>query len=285
MPNQTTNSQTKRKQLAIPVANKTTKVRPKVQCYCKGCNGKWVDSRTRDKHYIEDDNLQLVMKEPPVKKRKDDYQIIGIIQPAISKSCPVGDTIQMIDHDINEQYNLNSIYAGKKRQRYDQFLNPNNIDIHLDVEVDQQPSDDDDFSSVDDLPLPDDDVLNEQFFAPDVDDFDVPGETHMKFTDSWIILWTFKFQMRFRLSDSSINALIQFFKLVLSDVDKNRFKELPSSAYMAKKLMGFVKKSRTYAVCPSCNKLFNPTEIVQENSANNENSGAKCGHIEFHIIQ
>ena len=108
MPNQTTNSQIKRNQLAIPVANKTTKVRPKVQCFCKGCNGKWVDSRTQDKHYTEEDNLRLVIKKPPVKKRKDDYYI-GVIQLAISESSSVGDTIQTIDHNINEQYNLNTI--------------------------------------------------------------------------------------------------------------------------------------------------------------------------------
>lgn len=283
-----TNNQIKRKQLGIPVANKATKVRPKVQCCCKGCNGKWVDSRTRDKHYAEKENFRLA-----IEKKKDHYiQVSGSSsvtrkhQPVIAKSFPVIDDIQVIDEfssfDIDEQYNTNleSTYTGRKRQRYDQFLNPNNNDTHLNEEVDQQPSsDDEDFSLVDDLS--DDDVSNEQFAAPDLDDFNDSDEIlnmHINYTDSWILIWIFKYQMRFRLSDSAINALIQFFKLVLLDVDKNRFEGFPSSAYMARKLMGFVKKSRTYAVCPSCDKLFNSAEIIP---VDNQNSGKKCDHIEF----
>ena len=43
--------------------------------------------------------------------------------------------------------------------------------------------------------------------------------------------------------------------------------------------MGFVKKSRTYAVCPDCDKLFNPAEIIP---VDNQNSGGrKCDHVEF----
>ena len=89
--------------------------------------------------------------------------------------------------------------------------------------------------------------------------------------------------MRFQLSDSAINALIQFFKLVLLDVDKNRFEKFPSSAYMARKLMGFVKKSRIYAVCPDCDKLFNPAEIIPVDNQNSK----KCDHVEFpdHIMR
>jgi hypothetical protein len=132
-----TNSQIERKQLSIPVANKTTKVRPKVQCYCRGCNGKWVDSRTRDKHYAEEESFRLATE-----KKKDYYtQVSGSSstalkhQPVVAESFPVVDDIQVNDEfssfDIDEQYNTNleSIYTGRKRQRYDQFLNSSNIDI------------------------------------------------------------------------------------------------------------------------------------------------------------
>ena len=74
-----TNNQIKRKQLFIPVANKTTKVRPKVQCYCRGCNGKWVDSRTRGKHHAEEESFQLATE-----KKKDYYtQVSGSSSTAL----------------------------------------------------------------------------------------------------------------------------------------------------------------------------------------------------------
>ena len=37
----------KNKESAVPVAEKSTKLRPKVPCYCKKCNSKLVETRTR----------------------------------------------------------------------------------------------------------------------------------------------------------------------------------------------------------------------------------------------
>src|SRR5688572_17487774 len=47
--------------------------------------------------------------------------------------------------------------------------------------------------------------------------------------DLWILLWIFKFQERFKLSDVTINSLIGFFSLVLKDVDSQRFNKFPST--------------------------------------------------------
>ena len=71
MRQQTTVGQSKKKQSSIPVALKTTKVRPKVPCNCKKCNGKWTESRMREKHYAKEKKLRLAMEEPDKKKRKD----------------------------------------------------------------------------------------------------------------------------------------------------------------------------------------------------------------------
>ena len=40
----------------------STKLRPKVPCDCKKCNGKLVDTRTRKKHYEEEKQFQSSMK-------------------------------------------------------------------------------------------------------------------------------------------------------------------------------------------------------------------------------
>src|SRR6266487_463090 len=46
----------KKKEESLPA--KTTKVRSKVPCNCKKCNGKLVDIRTRQKHEIEENQFQ-----------------------------------------------------------------------------------------------------------------------------------------------------------------------------------------------------------------------------------
>jgi hypothetical protein len=301
MREQTTISQLKKKQLSIPVAIKTTKVRPKVQCHCRKCNGKWTDSRTREKHFAEEEKLRLIMENPNKRKKKVHIQDSGPNSVIVEHQLVITESDNEFHSVVdNEKYNTNieSMYSRKKRkQSFDQFLDP--------VEVNQQPSDikekkqrfdrfldpakvvrqfsdeeeDDDLVlSDDDEALDVDDVLNKLFSAPNFDSNIETFNTNVNVNDMWILLWIFKYQSRFKLSDSAIDVLIQFFKLVLLDIDKNRFEKFPSSAYMAKKLMGFAEKSKNYIVCPNCNKLFNPTEIISTNLAD---SRIKCNHIEF----
>lgn len=126
-------SQSKKKQLSIPVASKTTKVRPKVPCNCKKCNGKWTESRTREKHYAKEEKLRLSMEEPDRKKRKDSGSNPATIKhrPVINESFTVDDN-QMIDHEFysidDDEYNTNteSMYdtRRKRQQIFDQFLIP-----------------------------------------------------------------------------------------------------------------------------------------------------------------
>ena len=99
--------------------------------------------------------------------------------------------------------------------------------------------------------------------------------------DSWILLWILKYQERFKLSDVAINSLIGFFSLVLKDVDANRFNKFPSSAHVVRKLLGIKKKSKTYASCTDCNKLYEINKIILNNSTDTDFRGFKCDNIEF----
>ena len=109
-------------------------------------------------------------------------------------------------------------------------------------------------------------VLIEQFTASDFDDFDIESDdeypdSNLESDDSWILLWILKYQARFRLPDVAIDSLIKFFQIVLSDANHERFKNFPTSSYMMRKLLEIGKQSKTYAICPSCNKLYNISEI------------------------
>ncbi|PKC04215.1 hypothetical protein RhiirA5_379552 [Rhizophagus irregularis] len=108
--------------------------------------------------------------------------------------------------------------------------------------------DDDEASEVsedDDRSLSEDEILIKQFTAPDFDDYDYESDLrnldiNINFNDSWILLWIFKYQARFRLPDVAIDKLIKFFKIVLSDADKRRFEKFLTLFYLAKKLLKIV---------------------------------------------
>src|SRR5688500_4260951 len=85
-------------------------------------------------------------------------------------------------------------------------------------------------SDFDELPLDDDEL----FAAPHSNlNYDPDEEKFVDVNDPWILLWIFKYQERFRLSDVAINSLIGFFSLVLKDINTTQFKEFPSTAYLA----------------------------------------------------
>ena len=88
----------------------------------------------------------------------------------------------------------------------------------------------------------DENIIDEQFTAPNWDDFNDNGDfaylnSSTEFSESWILLWIYKYQSRFHLSDVAINSLIQFFGQVLKDTDPKRFYNFPSSSHNAKKLL------------------------------------------------
>jgi hypothetical protein len=122
--------------------------------------------------------------------------------------------------------------------------------------------------------LNDDEIPVEQFIAPENDSEFAYPDNNFNFADAWILIWIFKYQARFRLSDVAIDSLIKFFQQLLMDADQTRFKDFPSSLYNASKLLQIGKQSKTYAVCPSCNTLYNTAEVVAE-------EGFNCTHVEF----
>jgi hypothetical protein len=59
------------------------------------------------------------------------------------------------------------------------------------------------------------------------------------------------------------------------------FEDFPTSAYMARKLLGIGKQEKIYAVCLSCNALYDVAEILPRNQNKQAPTGFKCTHVEF----
>jgi len=267
----------------------STKLRPKVPCDCKKCNGKLVDTRTRKKHYEEEKQFQSSMKKG---KEKENRSRSDSVDSSHSSQDRYDDDVIMDDSDharSDEEFLSPKPVSRRKRRRYDQFHKTrDNIIIpgeepeqHSDSSGDEEGSltDDDDHDSDFDELSSDDDEL---FAAPRSNlNYDPDEEKFVDVNDPWILLWIFKYQERFRLSDVAINSLIGFFSLVLKDINITRFKEFPSTAYMARKLLDITKRSKTFVACTDCNKLYNPTEIMPKSDDNSANSGFKCTHIKF----
>ena len=279
-------------------AVKSTKLRPKVPCYCKKCNGKFVDTRTRQKHEEEERRFQASIsmkkgKESAIHASDSSHQDDSIDD---SSQISYNDDIEMADRDSSDEEFLTQKPLGIKRnrRRYDRFQqNYENTMAILDEETEHRiSSSDDDESPIDDALDPDEESFLDDYAMP-IEPFASPSfynldqEADTNINDSWILLWIFKYQERFRLSDVAVNSLIGFFSIVLKDINTKRFENFPSTAYMARKLLDIKKKSKTFATCTDCNKLYNIDEIIPKDSMNTNFTGFKCNNIEFpnHPIQ
>ena len=95
-----------------------------------------------------------------------------------------------------------------------------------------------------------------------------------------IILWAFKFQQRYRLSDVAHEALIKFLHILLIRINKSQFEGFPTSLYKAKKLLGIFQPKMCMAVCTNCHKLYSAKDIITYREEGNV-AVMNCLHEEF----
>jgi hypothetical protein len=276
-----------------------TKLRNQVRCYCKECNGKYVEERTRKTHIDFECRLAssvpgFVPSLPGNNRDKPAHTVLEVCHNPIaegsSRSKKKAKRKEEASFDSNNESGF-GVVLPQKRQRRDQFREPeisrheNSFDdesnkpidgYECEDEIDGYECEDDIHSEDNDMVFSEEEIPFEQFIAPK-NDFEFEYlDTNINFADPWILIWIFKYQARFRLSDVAIDSLIKFFRQVLMDADQTRFKDFPPSLYTANKLLQVSSQSKTYAVCPSCNALYNIADVVAEGS-----EGFKCTHVEF----
>src|SRR6185437_8464591 len=88
------------------------------------------------------------------------------------------------------------------------------------------------------------------------------------------------FRIRFNISETAIESLVKFMKLVLTEISGNEFTNFPSTLYLAKNRLVLMTNFIVFVPCPKCHKLYNKDEVV--NFRRNETlSIMRCNHIEF----
>ena len=98
-----------------------TKLRPKVPCDCKKCNGKLVDTRTRKKHHEEEEQFQSSISS--IKKGKE-KEASSSIHASTSGNRSRFDSVDS-SHSSQDRYDDDVIMDDSDHARSDEeFLSP-----------------------------------------------------------------------------------------------------------------------------------------------------------------
>src|SRR6266498_1049469 len=241
------------------------------ECHCMRCCGKKVDPRTQEKHTTEkclwksEDNRKNQENTIMARKKKS-TNFISNVNPSQTNSNKLtkrkrddADSFQ----PNNEEESTHTLFSSNFR-----IPALNNGDNYLDKECDQyyiyqeeegeeddcidqeEENDDDDDIEQEKSDDDDDDDIKNFFTSPEIDSNEVfVMESLNDSIETEIILWAFKFQQRFRLSDIALEALIKFLHIVLTRLNRLQFKTFSKSLYLAKKMLNIFQPKMQLAVC------------------------------------
>lgn len=261
----------------------------KIPCYCNSCNGKLVLKRTKLFHESGSGSTNREELSPNLTDQSQLEPEPELEMPALrteTQHYNYDEFLARYDELLSleesqatdESSSLLPIVPRKRAKRY---INPPQIndDDMSDSEDDQQHIESSDSENESD----DDDMLfNEKF-----EDYSTPN--YEPFRDevltidgqfAWILLWIMNFRIRFNIPETATESLVKFMKLVLTEIGGDKFRNFPSTLYLAKNLLGIKDRFHSFVPCTKCNKLYNKDEVV--NFRQNETvSIMKCNHIEF----
>ena len=172
-----------------------TKLRNKVKCYCKECNGKYVEERTRKSHIELERRLasrisRFVPFFPQNNRDKPTHTILEVSHSPITEgSSGSKEKVEQEPFDNGYEPDL-TFFVPQKRRRQDQFREPevNQHDNSSNRPIGENEYEDDMFSENDDMVLSDDEILVEQFAAPETDSEFAYPDTNVNFANSWILI-------------------------------------------------------------------------------------------------
>ena len=65
------------------------------------------------------------------------------------------------------------------------------------------------------------------------------------------------FRTRFNLPETATESLIQFMRLVLTEISGFDFDSFPKTLHLVRKKLNLKDKFHSFAACPKCHKLYN----------------------------
>src|SRR6185312_12913709 len=270
------------------------RIRTKVFCYCKKCNGALVDPRTKLKHTSKYQSsiagpsraiAEPSGAEPFGVNQSDAEPSDAEPSDAEPSDAEPSDAEPDINYDemewdpIEQLSERNNIFLTKKlphesakRKGKISALVLENI---LDDESDK--NDDDHYYPDSEEEEYDDDEEEEEeeevnFMLhsterPNDDEPNLPNiinSINSNYSFIWIILWILQYQQQYRLSKVVIDSLFKFLRFFLLTIDEKKFSSFPSSLYMAKKTLGIFTKIIKYAACNKCHKLYDINDITNK---------------------
>ncbi|PKY31903.1 hypothetical protein RhiirB3_449739 [Rhizophagus irregularis] len=281
-------------------------------CHCVLCKGAEVDPRTQEKHTRDkilwrsddDDSRRNQINAIAARKQNKPHVILveknltipnAFLSPIMS-SCLVTPKNPQPDTTLDNMVND----ASKFKFSYFHDLEPNNEnnneyddniwemeyddDINnIDQEEESSPKNNSGGDDNEEHHIYDIDQEGEGLFASPIINSDEEVFELGNLDDSInteIILWVFKFQQRYRLSDIALEALIKFLHILLIRINKSQFEGFPTSIYKAKKLLEIIQPKMCMAVCTSCHKLHSAKDIIAYREEGNV-AVMNCLHEEF----
>src|SRR6266487_213844 len=268
------------------------------KCYCVICKGKKVDFRTQETHTKNESFWKSIASRESQKgaiearkKKRSITSNVNTTETNLPKKRKIDSHQDTLNHrtspspDLpNNEDNLNTLFTLKSKSSsrfhvlvpdndgycpddndYDDNYCPEDDDDDDDDDDDNYYFDDDNFEEDNDNEDEDNINREESFFAfPEINGDEIPVmemESLNDSIDSEIIIWVFKFQQRFKIPDTALEAIIKFLRVILLRFDKLQFDNFPTSLYKAKKWLKIFERKMQLAVCTDCHKLHNVAKL------------------------
>ena len=254
-------------------------------CYCSKCKGKLVDIRTKTIHEGKD---------------PDDDQDSEYAQEATNPSPSLEDHNENSDGDdeisdndenliqrmemVETEDDFPTILPRQRSRRYaskqtkiseevpELFTTDDELNTNSESEGNSDNNNDNDNEY---------NEIFEDYSQPQFQDqIQIDSETTANSQFLWIILWIMRFRKRFNIPETAIESLIQFVKLILTEIGGSDFSEFPGSLYLARNILGLKDQHHSFTACPNCHKLYNKKE-VEEFRQDGNLAIMKCNHVEF----
>jgi hypothetical protein len=255
-----------------------------VPCNCPKCNGNLVDVRTKMAHEVDQDS--------------DNEQDSEVVQEGNNPLSSLEDNPVSFDEDSdNDRSEIQRMEMDEtgylltdslRRQRSREYINQQATITEQEIPLELFTTDEESSENSENETNSDDNndhehtEIFEDYSPPVYDQFQdqIGPNTTINPRFLWILLWIMSFRKRFNIPETATESLIQFIKLILTEIGGSDFEEFPGSLYLARNALGLKDQYHKFAACPKCHKLYNKKE-VEEFQQDGDLTVMKCSHVEF----